>query len=111
MNALRANGAVVNTAIAIACAEGIVRSKDSNLLSCNGGHISLSKHWGKHLLSRMGYVKRRASTKAFFAHYERLAIYAVFEGLLGPSYLATVIRILYHAACYLHFLYSDIVTK
>ena len=64
LHALRANGAVVNTAIAIACAEGIVRNKDSNLLACNGGHISLSKHWGKHLLSRMGYVKRRASTKA-----------------------------------------------
>ena len=61
LNALRA---VVNTAIAIACAEGIVSSKDSNLLSCNGGHISLSKHWGKYLLSHMGYVKRRASTKA-----------------------------------------------
>ena len=54
LNALRANGAVVNTAIAIACAERIVRSKDSNLLSCNGGRIYLSKHWGKHLLSRMG---------------------------------------------------------
>ena len=28
---LRENGAVVNTAIALACAEGIVKSKDSNL--------------------------------------------------------------------------------
>lgn len=46
LNGLRANGAVVNTAIA--------RCKDSNLLACNGGHISLSKHWGKHLLSHMG---------------------------------------------------------
>ena len=62
--ALLANGAVVNTAIAIGCAEGIVKSKDSNLLASNGGHIVLSKHWGKHLLTRMGYVKRRASTKA-----------------------------------------------
>ena len=62
--ALRANGAVVNTAIAIGCAEGIVKSKDSNLFASNGGHIVLSKHWGKHLLTRMGYVKRRASTKA-----------------------------------------------
>ena len=57
------NDAVVTTTIAIACAEGIARCKDSNLLACNGGHISLSKHWGKHLLSWMGYVKRRASTK------------------------------------------------
>ena len=64
MNALRANGAVVNIAIAIGCAEGIAKSKDSNLLASNGGHIALSKHWGKHLLTCMGYVKRRASTKA-----------------------------------------------
>ena len=70
LNALRANRAVVNTAIAIGCAEGIVKNKDSNLLASNGGHIALSKHWGKHLLTRMGYVKctgyvkRRASTKA-----------------------------------------------
>ena len=64
LTTLRENGAVVNTAIAIACAEGIVRSKDSNLLASNRGHIALTKHWGRHLLSRMGYVKRRASTKA-----------------------------------------------
>lgn len=61
--ALRENGAVVNTAIAIACAEGIIRNKDSNLLAANGGHIALTKSWSKHLLKRMGYVKRRASTK------------------------------------------------
>ena len=64
LTALRANSAVVNTAIAIACAEGIVKSKDSNFLASNGGHIVLSKHWDKHLLSCMGYVKCRASTKA-----------------------------------------------
>ena len=29
-----------------------------------GGHIVCGKHWAKHLLKRMGYVKRRASTKA-----------------------------------------------
>ena len=54
----------MNTAIAIGCAEGIVKSKDSNLLASNGGHIALSKYWGKHLLTRTGYVKRRVSTKA-----------------------------------------------
>lgn len=63
LTALRSNGAV-NTAIAIGCAEGIVKNKDSRLLASNGGHIALSKHWGKHLLARMGFVKRRASTKA-----------------------------------------------
>ena len=64
LTALRANGAVVNTAIAIECAEGIVKSKDSRLLASNGGHIVLSKHWGTHVLARMGFVKRRVSTKA-----------------------------------------------
>ena len=64
LRALSSNGAVVNTAIAIACLEGIVKHTDSNLLACNGGHITLTKHWGKHLLHRMGFVKRKASTKS-----------------------------------------------
>ena len=64
LQTLRANGAVVNTSIAIGCAEGLVMNEDSNLLASNGGHIVLTKHWGKHLLGRMGFVKRRASTKA-----------------------------------------------
>ena len=38
--------------------------RDSNLLACNGGHISLTKHWGENILHRMGLVKRRASAKA-----------------------------------------------
>ena len=64
LSALREHGAVVNTAIAIGCAEGIVRSKNSSLLAYNGGHITFTKSWSKHLLGRMGFVKRRASTKA-----------------------------------------------
>ena len=55
---------VANTSIAIGCTEGIVRNENSNLLACNGGHIVLTKHWGKHLLARMGFIKRRASTKS-----------------------------------------------
>ena len=42
---LRHNGAVVNLAVAIGCAEGIVKSGDNNLFSSNGGHITLTKHW------------------------------------------------------------------
>ena len=64
LTALRETGAVVNTAITIACAKGVVKNFDSNLLECNGGHVSLTKHWAKYLLERMGFVKRRASTKA-----------------------------------------------
>ena len=43
---------------------GLVLNKDANLLAENGGHISLTKHWARYLLSRMGFVKRRANTKS-----------------------------------------------
>ena len=61
---LRECGGVVNTAIAMACAEGVVKSADANMLGCNGGHIHITRDWGKNILHRMGMVKRRASTKA-----------------------------------------------
>ena len=64
LTSFRENGAVVNTAIALACAEGIVRSADSNLLAANGGQILIIKDWAKSMLHRMGFMKRRASTKA-----------------------------------------------
>ena len=40
VTSLRSNGAVVNTAIVMSCAEGIVNSHDSNLLASNGGHLA-----------------------------------------------------------------------
>lgn len=55
LRAFRENGAIV---IAIACAQGVIKAHDSNLLVCNGGHISLTKPWAKYLLNRMGFVKR-----------------------------------------------------
>ena len=36
---LRDAGAIVNTAIVISVAKGLIKSHDSNLLECNGGHI------------------------------------------------------------------------
>ena len=62
--ALRDNDAVINTAITIACAQGVVNNHDSKLLADNGGHVNLTKFWAKNLMQRMGLVKRRASTKA-----------------------------------------------
>ena len=78
---LRENGAVINTAIAMACAQGVVKSYDSNLLECNGGHISLTKNWAKYLMERMGFVKRRASTKAKVAvtDFDQLKLQFVFD--------------------------------
>ena len=55
---------MVNSAIIVAGAEGIIKSYDSNLLKENGGHIACSKSWAKSFLGCLGYVKRRASTKA-----------------------------------------------
>ena len=34
------------------------------LLVSNGGHIVLTKKWSKYLLKRMGFVKRKANSKA-----------------------------------------------
>ena len=81
LSALRSNGAVVNTAIAIACAEGIIKNFDSNLLECNGGHIRLTKSWAKCLMLRMGFVKRRASTKAkvSVADFEQFKTQFIFD--------------------------------
>ena len=75
------SGAVVNTAIVIACAMDIVKSHNSNLLQCNGGHIVLSKPWVKSLMERMGLVKRRASTKAKVSlpEFDRLKAQFLFD--------------------------------
>ena len=64
VTSFRQSGAVVNSTMVVACAEGIVKSYDSNLMECNGGCISLSKSWAKHLVGRMRFVKRQASMKA-----------------------------------------------
>ena len=61
---IQSKGAVVNSTIVIAVAQGIVSHYDSNMLEENGGHITLSKTWAKYLLYRMGFTKRRASLKA-----------------------------------------------
>ena len=57
---LRSTGAIVNTAVVIASAEGILMYKDPGLLS----RINLTKGWAKYLLHRMGFVKRKATSKA-----------------------------------------------
>jgi len=58
----------------MASGEAIVRRTDKNLLKDNGGPIDISKSWAKSLLSRMGYVKRKACSTAKIepSHYEEL---------------------------------------
>ena len=50
LTSFRESGAVVNTAIAMACAEDIVRNADSNMVAVNGGHILITKDWAKNML-------------------------------------------------------------
>lgn len=66
VKSLRESKTVVNSTIVLPAAEGIVKSHDSGLLSCNGGHIkcTCTKQWAKHFLTRLGYVRRKATTKA-----------------------------------------------
>ena len=66
-------GTAVSSSVVIAAAEGIVMNKDANILCENGG-IKLTEEWAKSLLSRMGYVKRKACSKAKIDvdHFEEL---------------------------------------
>ena len=71
---LRREGVVINSDVVIAVGTGIVMNNDANLLFANGGYIDLTKHWAKYLLSHMGFVKRRANTKAKITveHFDEL---------------------------------------
>ena len=61
---LHANGTMINTAIVMATAEGIIQNKDSNLLAKNEGTIVPSKHWARSLITRMNFVKRHGNSKS-----------------------------------------------
>ena len=41
---------------------GAVLAKDANMLSQNGEYLNLTSDWVKRLLSRVGLVKRKATT-------------------------------------------------
>jgi len=56
-------GGAVMTDVAIADAIGIICRKGSNQLAKNRGHIALTRYWARSLLGRMGFVKRKATTK------------------------------------------------
>ena len=73
IRSLRVAGGVVNTAIVMGAAEGIVSARDVSKLVSHGGYIDICKSWAKSLLNRMGYVKRKASNagKILAAEFER----------------------------------------
>ena len=54
ISSLRVVGGVVNTAIVMGAAEGIISARDVSKLVSHGGHIVITKSWAKSLLTRMG---------------------------------------------------------
>ena len=71
---LRKAGGVVNTAIVVSAAYGIISVREPSLLREHGGHLELTKSWAKSLLKCMGYVKRKGSNagKVAVARFEEL---------------------------------------
>lgn len=63
MKALCANGAVINTAVVIATADGIIWNHDSSLLAENSGPIAITKHWASLIMTQMNYVKGVATLR------------------------------------------------
>ena len=64
IKALRSAGTPIGTSVLMAAATGILTCYDRTLLVEHGGHISISKTWAMSLLKRMGFVKRKATTKS-----------------------------------------------
>ena len=48
----------------MAAGEGMVRAHHRTTLVQHGGHIQITKAWAMSLLQRMGFVKRKATTKS-----------------------------------------------
>ena len=61
--AIRDARGIVNTSIVIAAGLGIVKKINPRLLECNGGYVVMKKSWAKYLLTKMNFVKRKATTK------------------------------------------------
>ena len=70
----RKAGGVINTAIVMADATGVVAAKNPELLLEHGGHVQITKAWVKSILKRMGYVKRKCSNagKISFDGFEEI---------------------------------------
>ena len=64
VSALWDAGIAIGTNITIAAVEGIVMVHNRSLLVQHGGYIELTCDWVLSLLNHMGFVKRKATTKA-----------------------------------------------
>ena len=59
---IRDQGEVITASVVVAAARGILLSSDRSKLVKFGGHIDLSRQWAYHLLDRMKFVRRKATT-------------------------------------------------
>lgn len=59
---VREHGGIISSRIAMAAATGILQACNRSQLVENGGHIRISRNWAYSMLSRMNYVKRKATT-------------------------------------------------
>ena len=64
VQAIRNAGTPIGTSVVMAAAQSIVKAYDRTLLFENGGYIAITRSWALFLLGRMGYIKRKATTKS-----------------------------------------------
>lgn len=64
IRSIREAGGIVNQAITIATARGLVKHKTPTLLTELGGPIDITKTWAVSFLKRLGYVKRKGTKAA-----------------------------------------------
>ena len=62
--ALREVGTALNTLVVRSAGTAVVQRRDPGMLASAGGSVVLTKDWARYLLQWMGYVKRKATTKA-----------------------------------------------
>lgn len=59
---IREQGGTVSSTVVMGAARGMLQACNPAALAENGGHISLGRSWAFHLLQRMQFVKRKATT-------------------------------------------------
>ena len=70
MKKLQKGHCIVNTAILISAAQGIVMAHDANLLSCNCGSVELKREWAKSLMMGMGLSKCKVTTQSSLSKFD-----------------------------------------
>ena len=61
---LRDSSTGISSSIVLAAAEGYIMQRNKTVLVQYGGHVELTRDWALSLLTQLGFVKRRATTKA-----------------------------------------------